>query len=234
MKLEKKLRTTNGSYVDINSDDDKIVSHFADPRNCADIIIRQINAENLYGRWFVPESTGLNILDCGGNVGLFSLHVVNCADKIVTVEPTPAHLYILGELVAPYKNIHIVEAALSPTDGDITFHFNTENTTMNSIANNYGVGGMLVAGKTLKTILDENKLNSVDFAKIDIEGSEMMALTKETIAAVGNRIRHWLIEVHATEGKTIEENREILSARFREVGHNTESIIHDQLYVSLK
>ena len=155
--VDRKLATTAGRFIDIKSNDSKIVEHFSDNnKNHPDTILRQINLEKLYGRWFDGKSN-LNILDCGGNIGLFALHVNDCAKKVVTVEPTPDHLYILKHLTAPYKNITIVEAALSPVNGDISFYFNKENTTMNSIANNYGVGAITVKGKTLKTILLSTK-----------------------------------------------------------------------------
>ncbi len=229
MKLERKLATTTRRLIDIKSDDAKIVEHFNDGRNFTDVILRQINSEDLYGRWFDKKSH-LKILDLGGNVGLFALHVIDCADQIVTVEPTPDHLYILKQLVEPYKNITVVEAALSPIDGDVSFYFNKENTTMNSIANNYGIGSIKVKGKTLKTILDENGLDIVDFAKIDIEGSEMLALTAETIAAVEKRIKVWFIEVHSTS-VPIEKNRQLLAYLFRVAGYNVELVGHDSLHV---
>jgi len=230
MLLERKLVTTSGNFINISSDDPKINAHFTDPRNFTDVIIDQMNTQNIYGRWLQNKSN-LNILDCGANVGLFALHVSDCAKKVVSVEPTPNHLYILKEMTKAYLNINVVEAALNYQDEDVAFHFHTSNTTMNSIINNYGEGSILVKGKTLKTILDENGLDTVDFAKIDIEGSELVALTAETIAATEKRIKAWFIETHGAGNIMYDVNRNHLAGLFNQAGYKIELIGHDTLHV---
>jgi hypothetical protein len=44
----------------------------------------------------------------------------------------------------------LVNAALSPENKEMDFYFCNENTTMNSLANNYNSGCIKVLGKLLK------------------------------------------------------------------------------------
>ena len=93
MSLQLTLNTAGGDKINTNITDQDVINHFNNPINHAHVIIDQINNENLYN-WF-ENKKDLVILDCGGNIGLFSLHVSDVAKKIVTVEPTPAHIKIL-------------------------------------------------------------------------------------------------------------------------------------------
>jgi FkbM family methyltransferase len=192
------LKTINGSVINIGENNEDVKNHFQSHHNCTGIIIEQMNTGRIYDKWLHGKSD-LNILDCGGNVGLFALHVSDCATKVVTVEPTPAHQNIMENLTSNFPNIKIEKAALNCVDEDVAFYFNTDNTTMNSLVNNYNSGAVTVKGKTLKTILDENNLETVDFAKIDIEGSEYRALTEKTISDVAGRIKTWFIETHSVD-----------------------------------
>jgi len=75
---------------------------------------------------------------------------------------------------------------------------------------------------TLDSLLTELGLSHVDFVKCDIEGSEMIALTKETIEPVKDKIDFWFLEVHATD-VSIQKNRENLSNIFRDLGYKVEA-----------
>lgn len=197
MSIELKLNTAGGKVINKKITDEQIVNHFNNPINCTTAIIEQINDEHLYN-WF-DNKKDLTILDCGANIGLFTLHISDVAKKIVAVEPTPSHISIFKKLTTDLTNVNLVEAALGQNDGETFFYFDPHNSTCNSIM----VGSnhshyQLVKTKKLKTILDENKLDVVDFAKIDIEGSEIYSLTKENIEQTEKRIKTWFIETHDT------------------------------------
>ena len=56
-----------------------------------------------------------------------------------------------------------------------------------------------VEGLTFNSLLKKNNLEHVDFCKIYIEGSEMIAITEENLKPVYDKIDRMFIEVHATE-----------------------------------
>jgi hypothetical protein len=89
---------------------------------------------------------------------------------------------------------------------------------------------------TLETLLHMQGLDHVDFIKCDIEGSEMQALTDETLSPIANKVNFWFVEVHQTNVDkeawpgNLESNRQQLAELFERHGYKTEPVIHDQLY----
>jgi FkbM family methyltransferase len=231
MTLRRQLLTTKHTTIDIVTEDALADSHFANPSNFADVVLNQINNDRFMDSIFQGED--LTVLDIGGNIGLFSLFAQDRCKAIYSIEPTPNHFHILKELTKGYSNIHPLNYAVSNENTTIDFYINEENTTMNSINNKYGVK-VPVQTKTLKTIIDELGIKHVDFAKCDIEGSEMIALTEQTVGEVKDIVDRWFIEVHATENGSlsIEANRSRIAEVFRNVGYNVQDYRIDGLYIS--
>ena len=227
--MKRQINTIRGSSVEIQSENPAIEDHFANGTNYADFIIGQMNVKNMYAD-ILPKENGLTILDIGANIGLFSLHVSDCAKAIYAIEPTPAHFNILSELTEAHPNIHPQNLALSGSDGDITLYISTENSTMNSIANRYGAE-VVVSGKKLSSVLDMLGLDYVDFIKCDIEGSEMIAINDQTIEETKDRVGAWFIETHNTSTGNTHDNRNKLKEVFEKAGYQTEYYEADGLRV---
>ena len=233
MKLFRQLVTANRGVVTIDTDDQHILDHFANPANYADVVLDMFNNDRFYDGFFNGWSD-LTILDIGGNIGLFSLYIQDKAKEVYSVEPTPSHFSILKEITKEYKNVHPINIALHSQDGPIDFYISNENSTMNSSVNQYGVK-TTVQGKTLKTLIADLGLTKVDFVKCDIEGSEMSALTQETIGAVKDIVSVWSIEVHATD-KTVHpeislnRNRDHIMQILTNNGYNALKHRYDCIY----
>lgn len=226
--IEREIFTCKRNTVKIASDDLEIRRHFVNPSNYADLILNQINTEQMY-QVYLKDSDGWNILDFGANIGLFSLYAQD-GNQVYSIEPDPKHFKILEKLTEPYDNMHPKNIALSHIDGDVDFYLSPpDNTTMNSLINKSGEK-IEVKGMTLNTLLTELKLDSVDLVKCDIEGSEMLALTDDNLSKVADKIKVWFVEVHATDGRTIQQNRLILAQTFHNCGYNThlhgEDVLH--------
>jgi FkbM family methyltransferase len=98
------------------------------------------------------------------------------------VEPTPSHQELFKKITQGLDNVELVQAALADRDETIHFYTSVTNTTQNSIVNTGAVKGgdmFEVQGYCFDTLLDKYNLDHVDFCKIDIEGSEMVAITVE-------------------------------------------------------
>ena len=238
MTLKRQLLTSKQNMIDIVTEDAKAEAHFANAANYADIVLNQINNDRFIDQIFEGEED-LTVLDIGGNIGLFSLFAQDRCKAIYPVEPTPNHFHILKELTKDYPNIHPLNYAASNENTTIDFYINEENTTMNSLANKYGTK-VEVEAKTIRTIIDELGLDHVDFVKCDIEGSEMVALTEETVGAVKDLVDCWFVEVHATEKSTtpdehyklVTANKQKLTDIFVGHGYEVQDIRYDSLFVS--
>ena len=233
MKLFRQLVTANRGVVTIDTDDEAVVNHFSNRNNYADVVLDMFNNDRFYDEFF-QGWRDLKILDIGGNIGLFSLYAQDIASDIWTLEPTPAHFSILQTLTKEYPNIHPLNIALHNRDETIDFYISDDNSTMNSTVNQYGKK-TAVQARTLKSIIDQCAVDCIDFIKCDIEGSEMNALTLETITEVKDRVRVWSIEVHATD-KTLHPeislnlNRNRIMQILSETGYNVYRHRYDCIY----
>ena len=192
--MEPVVITKTGRKISIEGHND---SYITDPKSAVGIILWQINVKKLYDR-YLGDRTDMVILDIGANIGLTALAFCDSAKRIVAVEAAPLQISVFKKLCVNEKNIELVEAALSDTNGTVTFYIN-DNTT-NSLFSHEGVtrAGFDVKSYSLEGLLNTYNLEKVDFCKMDIEGSEMVAVTFETLSAVYDRIDSIFLEVHST------------------------------------
>jgi FkbM family methyltransferase len=231
--------TSSGENIKLDITDDEIDKHLNDEKTCAKIIIRQINTERIYDR-FLKDKKDLVILDIGANVGLFTLYAKDSASRVVSVEPTPSHQHLFEKIAGKYENVELVKAALSNKDEDINFYICNYNSTCNSLVEREG-DVVKVEGLTFNSLLKKNNLEHVDFCKIDIEGSEMIAITEENLKPVYDKIDRMFIEVHATESgpnlrweDNLVDNRGKIEEVLKKVGYKYEilpSFYQDTLHV---
>lgn len=205
------MRLINGEYYELNLLTDTAKEHFADPNNYSAFIIQEW--EYLpYSKYVNPGSV---ILDIGANVGLFALHVLPYTKRMICVEPTPKHMNIQRELLA--GQVEHEQSALANHTGQCRFHIEPINTTMNTIRED---GSIMVNCITLKELCDKYSLLSVDFCKVDIEGSEWQALTVEMIKEVAGIIKSFFVELHPRT----EQAQKDMAARFTEAGYLVELV----------
>jgi len=187
------IKLIDKSIYNLELDSDDLKNHFSDRKNCTLEILHQFNDLNYYDN-FISKDDNI-ILDIGGNIGLFSIHVSPYAKKIITLEPTPSHFKLLTKITAKFNNIIPMNIALSNKSGTERFFTCQTNSTMNSLINR-GHVYFDVESISLKDLIIKNDLNKIDFIKLDIEGSEVIALNEEVIAFISDKVKKILIETH--------------------------------------
>jgi FkbM family methyltransferase len=234
--------TSSGESIELDITDPEIFTHIEDEKSCAKIIMRQINTERIYDK-FLKDKKNMTILDIGANVGLFSLYAKDSASRLISIEPTPSHHTLFEKICGKYENIELVKAALSNKDEDIDFYICDYNSTCNSLikGDRRESNVVTVNGLTFESLLNRCNLDHVDFCKIDIEGSEMIAITEETLKPVYDKIDRMFIEVHATYAgpdmpweKNLVINREKIEKVLKNVGYKYEilpSMYNDTIHV---
>lgn len=230
------IKTSSGRLIPINPDNNADVArHLLDPTGCADCIIKQINTDGIYDE-YLKDKSDLVILDIGANVGFFSLYAQDSARRVVAVEPTPSHQGLFEKITKSSTNIELIKVALADVDAPVTFYISDTNTTTNCLVNkdNMYTKSVTVQGLCFKTLLEQNNIDHVDFCKIDIEGSEMKAITVETMMPVFDKIDSIFIEVHSNLIFNVRDdltnNRNKIENILKTVGYMTTVIGHDTIY----
>jgi FkbM family methyltransferase len=222
----KQLKLINDEIINLDISSDILQNHFSNPRCCTVPILNQTNSD--YYKKFVNEEDKV-ILDLGANIGLVSIHLSPYADKIISVEPTPSRFNILKHFTKGFKNIECVQGAISYKK-EITQFYILEDTTENSLMSGKGGIEISVQAYTLKNIIDMFNLETIDFVKIDIEGSEIKFLSEENIKTLGDCVKKFFIEFHTINGVHYKEYRDKYNTLFSNLGWGVENINEDSLY----
>lgn len=223
------LKLIDGTAHELQLDTPELQDHFAVPNNCTREILHQFNDLDYYQRFITKDDKV--ILDFGSNIGLFAIHVSPWAEKVVGYEPTPAHYALNLQLTKPFPNIEVIQAAVGPHTGEIDFFMEPHNTTMNSMVPRSGEK-TTVPAFSIADILD--KYDTVDFIKMDIEGSEIWALTDDAVAAIVKKVKKLLIEFHDTQYGSTPQHRAQFKFKFESAGMKCEEFNHDGLFCSRK
>lgn len=154
------------------------------------------------GEYWVPDNIAPDVIfDIGGNIGIASIYyAIKFPNAMIyTFEPIKENFEILSKNIKEYKNIKAFNIALGNEDGEIEMNLSDCDT-------NFGGGSMYDIGvnksKTQKvkifkpsTIIEKEKIEKIDFIKIDTEGAEYDILSSFDKNILGNV--KWIIgELH--------------------------------------
>jgi len=147
------------------------------------------------------RATDAVILDLGANVGMFTLYATRNAPKakVFSVEPFPS---TFRRLVAAVRDHHLdsrvtcLNYAATGNSGVRLMPNEQVPSQRRALASAASVtSGTQVMGKTIESMLEENRLPHVDLLKLDIEGSEYEVLLS-TPQPVLSRIDRIALEYH--------------------------------------
>jgi hypothetical protein len=131
--------------------------------------IREIFEENEYDRFGIKIEPGDIVLDCGANVGIFT-------DYALGMGASKVYSYETDESTFNHYNQNVQNPNVYPTLGMVGHdHYN------------------------INKIKKQHNLNEIDFAKIDIEGSEWDFFRYMSIEELRS-IKKWAIEFHTFSG----------------------------------
>lgn len=137
-------------------------------------------------RWFISQvlrkSDPKVCIDVGANVGNYSRKLLEFLDaQVYAVEPAPSSIAELKKLEAEYpERFHIIQAAASDFDGTAPFFSTGPHSTTATLGKELLDATRrteeTVPVHRLDTLIEQEKLERVDFVKIDVEGYEREAL----------------------------------------------------------
>lgn len=166
--------------------------------------------EGSYEREHTELQKGDIVLDCGANIGLFSVIAARKGCTCYAFEPMPDAIAYLQEVSELYpEQIKIMPYALADQEGKAVFH----------VQNNDLIGASLLEGHnvidkdyevkvmTIDRFVQQEKLDRVDYIKADIEGSErdMLKGAEDTIRRFSPKIS--ICTYHLPDDKEVLEDR---------------------------
>ena len=172
-----------------------------------DNYIGHIMAEVYKDRVYDPFLMGkkeLTILDIGANIGI-TANYFSQFGRVFSLEPSKQHFECLSHMVEYNKldQVTPINKALYIKDGKLPFFHNTNNTmfSLHQSVNDNSSPPEEVDCIAIDTLLNEYKIEHVDFMKLDIEGSEVEVISSKGFKEVANKIDMMVIEVHAWNGR---------------------------------
>jgi FkbM family methyltransferase len=170
-------------------------------------VVDEVFCKQIYKYEPVSIQKGDVVIDIGANIGVFSVYAVKCGAKHVhAYEPNPANVKLIKNnlklnAIADLVTVHSV--AVSGEVGSTRLylaHLNVGHTLFD-----HNIKGRLdkfikVNTVSLAHIINSNKLDRVDFLKLDCEGSEGDILLS-TPKSVWSKIGKIAIEYHNNVSK---------------------------------
>ena len=151
-------------------------SHFVLPFNLAE------QQRNIYVLGDVRAKAGDVVLDCGANVGVYTREALNAGARlVVAIEPAPENIEVLRRNYAAEigaGKVIVYPKGVWDKDDWLTLHVDPHNSAADSfVIEREGSHAVeKVPLTTIDKMVEELKLDRVDFIKMDIEGAEVKAL----------------------------------------------------------
>lgn len=137
----------------------------------------------IYGTGEQAVHAGDIVLDCGANVGVYAREALaEGAKLVIAIEPAPENLECLRRNLATEVaagRVIIYEKGVWDKDDFLTIRVSPDNPAADSfvITQKGSHEGVRLPLTTIDKLVEELKLERVDYIKMDIEGAEQRALT---------------------------------------------------------
>jgi len=160
--------------------------------------------EKVYAAWLEAEGDlrlRLNcditerslVFDLGGYKGQWASDIfARYCCEIHVFEPVPAFANTIRWRFERNKRIHVHQFGLAPKDAEVDFAVNADGTGMFARERN----SIRVRLVRFDDFLEQNKINTIDLMKINIEGGEYDLLEHILISGLAPRIRNIQVQFH--------------------------------------
>lgn len=183
------------------------------------------------------------VVDCGGNIGLFTSIALDMgASRVLSFEPFPNNFELnrknnpiaeVFNLAVSNKTDDTIELLYTPTGNG--GHTIIASEMQRETPGHFEHKNIYVKTITLNDIISQNYIDHIDFLKVDTEGAELMifeGISDENLS----KIRCIALEYHHNVFNYDEEVYSKFQSRFNKMGFNTFTWVLDSftrmLYVS--
>ena len=230
--------------VDLKEDSDIIIGNWGNKSKVKypeSIIYHEINNRQDYFKGDCVILPGDIVVDCGGNIGLFSSIALDMgASRVLSFEPF-INYFELNKKNNPNAEVFNL-AVFNKSDEEIELLYTHTGNGGHTIVTSeidrpghYEHKNIYVKTITLDDIISRNFIDHIDFLKVDTEGAELMIF--EGISDINlSKIRCIALEYHHNIFNFDDDIYEKFQSRFNRLGFNTFTWILDNytrmLYVS--
>ena len=153
------------------------------------------------------------VVDIGANIGTFAVYAATeCrAGRVISFEPHPENFAMLRKNVESNRltSVTCVNEAVAGVPGKALLQVSEGNAGAHSLGGQRTDGSVEVDCCTLQEVVDRFGLDSIDYLKLDCEGSEY-GILETAPEDLMRRIRRISMEYHHIEGRRTEELGQIL------------------------
>lgn len=141
----------------------------------------QVNGtEGLYARILskyqddtVRVPAGGVVVEAGAHCGEFTAAAARLASRVYSFDPDPVVQKSLRLNTQQFDNVEIIQAALGDADGQAPFYLNTADADSSLLKpSSDDAEEVMVPVITLSSFVEERKLSTIDFLKVEAEGAE--------------------------------------------------------------
>jgi len=172
--------------------------------NSSDILlIWEIWKFGVYKNARVPINPKDIVVDIGAHIGVFSVWAAQQADQgsVYAYEASRANyeLLVKNKRLNTAGNLHTKNLAVFGKAGQYDFYQPGGNGALGSLLQDKRSEKETVTAITLENLFDEQRLDHIDYLKLDVEGAEYPILLGSSAKTLG-RIKHIVLEYHELEG----------------------------------
>jgi FkbM family methyltransferase len=125
-----------------------------------------------------PNGKQRTMIDVGVHFGESSSPFLEKGWKVIGIEPDDENIKIIKKKIGENPNFTLVELAVSDKPGELNFYTSEVSSGISSLLNFHDThkASQVVKVETLNKVLEDHKIESPSFLKIDAEGFDLLVL----------------------------------------------------------
>lgn len=144
------------------------------------------------------------VFDIGANLGFFSYYsFCKGASKVYCFEPGSSQISSIKKNFGSFQNLIIEESAVSNINGELKFYYNPESSWESSLTPLENITPVICKSIDLNNYIENQKIEKIDFLKIDCEGEEYKIIASLNSDFLTHRVKKMCIEYHNNDGRML-------------------------------
>jgi FkbM family methyltransferase len=211
------LRHKGPDFTEIEASTD---TRFKVRMNSSDaLLVWEIWKLKVYDEKRFPILPDHTVVDIGAHIGVFAIRAAQQAHRgrVFAFEPGQVSYELLAhnKTINRADNLTIAHKAVWDHTGELDFFLPPLNAAVGSVMQDHDLRKETVACTSLEAIMDEHRIEQIDYLKLDAEGAEYPILMNSSLETL-SRIKFMALEYH--NFVDADWDHKLLLARLAEAG----------------